>query len=116
MKKLEWKDFQLAITDDRQMYYSFEFKDYEICLEPCLSGFDVAIYRIGPDERIGDLVEPKKCSDMKFPKRSIAENNRNQKNGGERFVGINGLKKGEKNMLRLRVLKLANEFYKKYNN
>ena len=105
---LKIKDFVLAITDDRKFYLSFEFKDYEICFEPCLSGYCVAIYRKGPDDRIGSLVEEKKCTDFKFKRREWVN--------GRLSFGIDGLKKGEKNMVELRALKYANEFYKKYNN
>jgi len=54
------KDFVLAITvEDRKFYRSFDFKDYEICFEACLSGYCVAIYKKGPGGRFGDLVENK---------------------------------------------------------
>lgn len=99
MKKLKFEDFELAITMDRHLYKSFEFNGYEICLEECLNGFDVAIYKLGPDERIADLVEPKKCTDFDFKKGNINKR----------------LTKGQQNMIRLRAMKFANQFYKKYN-
>lgn len=97
MANLTFKDFELAVTigENRALYYSFTFKDYEICLEKCLNGFNVAIYKVGPDERICDLVEPKKCTNFNF---------------GEKLT------KGQQNMILLRALKFANQFYKKYNN
>ncbi len=107
MDKLKFSDFVDAVTISQpaQFYLSFEFKDYELCLEKCLSGFDVALYRKGPAEQIAGLVEPKKCTDFNFKRRE-----------GKMLFGLNGLKKGERNMVILRAMKYANEFYKKYNN
>lgn len=107
MTKLNFKDFQLAITDDRKFYHSFSFRDYEICLEPCLNGFDVAIYKVGPDEGIGGLVEEKICTDFNFKRKEWTE--------GKLAFGLDGLKKGERNMLLLRAMKFANQFYIKHN-
>lgn len=105
MKKITFKDFQLAVTVSQpaKFYHSYEFDDYELCLEPCLSGFDVALYRKGPDERIAGLVEEKKCTDFNFKRRE-----------GRLLFGLDGLKKGEKNMVTLRALKYANELITKY--
>jgi len=100
---LQFKDFQHAITDDREFYYSFEKNGYEICLEQCLSGFCVAIYKFGPDEKISGLVEPKRCTEFDFAGRKYHYS-----------FGTDGLKKGEANMVRLRAMKFANIFYKKY--
>jgi len=42
-------------------YMSYEVKGFEICLEPCLNGCDVAIY----DDK-QDLLEPKVCTGLTF--------------------------------------------------
>lgn len=108
---LSIKDFAHIAFDGEGLelendYFSFTFKDYEICLEPCLSGYCVGIYVTAPDERIAKAIcEPKRCADFKFKNRE-----------GNLTFGVDGLKNGEANMVLLRAMKFANEFYKKYNN
>jgi len=48
-------------------YYSFIDKelDIEIAMEPCLSGFDVALYKIHGDMPHGTILRPKICTDDK---------------------------------------------------
>jgi hypothetical protein len=70
-----------------------------------LAGYCVGIYRKGPDDRIAGLVENKKCTNFTFKSREK-----------KLAFGVDGLKKGEKNMVELRALKFANELYKKFNN
>ena len=45
--------------DIELLYFKFMCGDIEITLEPCLNGFDVAVYK---NLR---LLEPKVCTDMK---------------------------------------------------
>jgi len=90
------KDFKIVYTEDGGHYFSYRRAVYEICLEACANGYDVAVYKSG------NLQKPKKCTDFKFKSDSIN-------------FGINGLKKGEANMVLLRALKFANEFYKLIN-
>ena len=102
MIKLE--DFnQVAFDEEGKLlakdYFSYKCGDFEICLEPCLNGYDVAIYR-GEQK---DIVGEKKCTNFDFGDRGL------------RF-GIDGLKKGQANMVLLRAVKLANEFHKKFIN
>lgn len=52
---MKLKNFTLK-SDPR--YYSYVYGNKEICLEPCLNGFDVAIYENQ------SLLEPKVCTDI----------------------------------------------------
>lgn len=102
---LKFDEFERVQFGNGEHYLYKNFGDYQICLEPCLSGYCVAIYRVGPDEQIIGLVCPKKCTDFKFKSREM-----------ELAFGIDGLKKGESNMVILRAMKFANEFYKSFIN
>lgn len=98
------KDFLLV--GDVKPYYSKYFNNngnlYNICLEPCMSGFCVAVYvRVGTGA--WEIIGEKKCTNFNFGDRGL------------RF-GVEGLKQGQANMVLLRALKFANEFYKKFNN
>lgn len=57
---LELQDFQIANQNDEVKYYKYEFDKYQICIEPCLNGFDVAIY----DTENLSLLEPKRCTNV----------------------------------------------------
>ena len=87
-------------------YFNKNGNLYNVCLEPCLNGFDVAIY-VRQGDGAWEICEPKKCTDFKFKRKMIP---------GKLEFGIDGLKKGEANMVLLRAMKFANEFYKKFNN
>lgn len=55
MKELTFADFVKL-----DGYMTFKNDKFEICLEPCLNGCDVAIYDLEQN-----LLEPKKCTDLK---------------------------------------------------
>ena len=55
MKKIEAKDFVKVPLG----YLSYKKGDIEIALEPCLNGYDVAVYNDM------ELLEPKRCTDVK---------------------------------------------------
>ena len=63
---LQLKDFEFINGFNGRHYFSWKSGEIEICLEPCMNGYDVAIYRFGPDERIAGIIEPKKCTDFNF--------------------------------------------------
>lgn len=98
------KDF--VLVGEIKPYYANYFNKngnlYSLCLEPCLNGFDVAIY-VRQGQGAWEIIEPKKCTDFNFGDRGLQ-------------FGIEGLKQGQANMVLLRALKFANEFYKKFNN
>lgn len=102
---LSIKDFHKEEIATGGHYLAKSFGPFEICLEPCLSGYCVAIYGNGYDGIAEGLLEEKKCTAFKFKSR--------EKN---LTFGVDGLKNGEANMVLLRAMKFANEFYKKYNN
>lgn len=54
--KFTKKHFIKIELDERQHYYSFGVPGFEICLEPCVEGFEVAIYEDG------NLVGEKHCT------------------------------------------------------
>ena len=64
--KLKFRNFEVKFLSpeisDLTHYFSSEItirrKIYEVCLEPCLNGFDVAVY----DDL--NLVLPKKCTNL----------------------------------------------------
>ncbi len=58
MKTLTLKDFKPKVVADTLTYFSYEFSAFEICLEPCLNGFDIALYRNQ------NLVFDKICTDL----------------------------------------------------
>lgn len=59
--KISKNDFN-RVDNEGTPYWSFIKDNYEICLELCFSGFDVAIYRID-GEGVMDLAEPKICTE-----------------------------------------------------
>lgn len=96
MIKIENKEFT-----EKQGYYSLEFGNYELTLEPCLNGFDVAIY-----DNYGNLLEPKKCTKttLKPEKTEYRSLNRvtGELNDNFRLVAIP------------KALIIASKIYKKY--
>jgi len=65
MPKLTEHDFKLGrVTRDDgsifALYLHHEFDMFQICLEVCMNGYDVAIY-----DQKKDLVEPKICTNIK---------------------------------------------------
>jgi hypothetical protein len=56
MKKLTPEDFVVKGSGD-VAWLSHEFKGYEICIEPCMNGYDVALY-----DQSRDLVGNKICT------------------------------------------------------
>lgn len=57
-KVLSRTDFFRIDLDPVHYYYSFRSEDFEICLEPCAGGFDVAAYNGKKN-----MYEPRKCTD-----------------------------------------------------
>jgi len=56
------KKEEITIKDFLKMpagYFFYKKSDIEIALEPCLNGYDVAVYRNL------ELLEPKRCTDIK---------------------------------------------------
>jgi len=58
---LTLKDFKEETVHDKWYYYSMKKDGFELTLEPCLGGFDVALYF---DKQ---LHSPKICTDIKHP-------------------------------------------------
>ena len=84
-------------------YISYKFGKFEICLEPCLNGFCVAIY-----DNKQNLLEPKKCTKLTLKPDQLS-NVVIHRNSGEvhdnyRVVAIP------------KALAIANKLYKKYKN
>lgn len=40
-------------------YYSYKTDEFELCIEPCLNGFDVSLYNLNQD-----LIYPKQCTNL----------------------------------------------------
>jgi hypothetical protein len=61
MKQLTRYDFNIYYLDDDPLkkYFSYKEPGIEICLEPCLNGFDVALY----DDK-QNLLLPKQCTNI----------------------------------------------------
>lgn len=49
--------------DEYHYYYSFGVPGFEICLEPCAAGFDVAIYAADEEPEFRVTAEPKRCTE-----------------------------------------------------
>lgn len=56
--KFKREHFIRIDLDKEHYYYSFGVPGFEICLEPCAAGFDVAIY--GEHK---EMLEPRRCTD-----------------------------------------------------
>lgn len=50
-------EFKYIPINDYDGYYSYRGDGYELCLEPCLNGFDVGLY-----SHEGELLFPVKCT------------------------------------------------------
>lgn len=62
--KLKREQFKRIDLDPDHYYYSFAVPGFEICLEPCATGFDVAVYADdAEDPEIKSVLEPKKCTE-----------------------------------------------------
>ena len=58
-KGITFADFKTIILDGGTGYMSYKNAKFEICLEPCMNGCDVAIYDLS-----GELLEDKYCTDI----------------------------------------------------
>lgn len=58
MRRLELSDFKKEYLATGY-YYSYKTDKNEVCLEPCLNGFDVAIYDLSQN-----LIGAKTCTNM----------------------------------------------------
>lgn len=58
-EELTVSDFIMIGNWNEPYYFSYEWRNiYEICIEPCFNGFDIAIYRSK------HLLEPKQCTNL----------------------------------------------------
>ena len=55
---LSMNEFELVHLENQSFYYSYKQGFFEICLEPCLNGFDIGIY----DGAFP--IEPKLCTNI----------------------------------------------------
>lgn len=60
--KLKLEQFKRIDLDPDHHYYRFRVQGFEICLEPCAAGFDVAIYAEDEEPEFKSTVEPKQCT------------------------------------------------------
>jgi len=56
--QLKPSDFERVEVDKEHYYLGYKKDNIELCLEPCLDGFDVALYENG------ELLYPKECTKM----------------------------------------------------
>ena len=56
--ELLFTDFKKIMIDEEYQYRAWNSGDIQICLEPCLEGCDVAIYKDGC------IMEPKYCTKL----------------------------------------------------
>lgn len=61
--KLKREQLKRIDLDPDHYYYSFAVPGFELCLEPCAAGFDVAIYAGDEDPEFKSALEPKKCTE-----------------------------------------------------
>jgi len=61
------KDFERREASGFAFYLGHDFDEYEICLEPCMNGYCVAIYKGG--EIVSE--EPKRCTNLKSPRGTV---------------------------------------------
>jgi hypothetical protein len=90
MKPLSPTDFKKITLEGGYSYFSYKHPNFEICLEPCLNGFDVAIYS---NEQ--ELLDSKQCTDMELP---------------------DAMDKTSQFIVIARALKIANELMNKHSN
>lgn len=60
-QELKREQFKRIDLDSYHYYYSFGVPGFEICLEPCAAGFDVAVY-YAEEPEFRSTVEPKQCT------------------------------------------------------
>lgn len=69
MQKITIDDFQIITDEQDNYYYSYQFTSndvkYELCLECCFSGFDVALYKVAVKDLDYELVAQKVCTEHK---------------------------------------------------
>ena len=58
-KELSTSSFKRIGGMGNQGYFSYKDDKYEICLEPCMNGYEVAIYDLRQD-----LLKPKICTNL----------------------------------------------------
>ena len=93
MKKLTLKDFEITEFMGLQ-FYLYDDGTYEVMLEPCFNGFDIAIYN-----KNKDLIIPEKICLGKYIKRE---------------KGCNSIKNWQQmNKLQL-AIEIANEAYHEF--
>lgn len=63
LHELKREHFIRVDLDKDHHYYSFGINEiFEICLEPCAAGFDVALFTCVSDPTMRSLIEPKQCT------------------------------------------------------
>ncbi len=64
MKPIYFEDFKhtFSPSGSGSFWYSWKGDGVEICLEPCINGFDVAVYDLNMN-----LLEPKHCLNLTPP-------------------------------------------------
>ena len=66
MQELIFEDFEKIVDEEGMYYYSYHFVSnnirYEICLECCFSGFDVALYKSANKDIDNILMTKKICT------------------------------------------------------
>lgn len=79
-RKITKKDFKKFVGDIHYFYY-FEYNNlgYEVTLEPCLNGFDVALYNRDIRARRYELVTEKFCTNLRGYKFEIKDYERDDK-------------------------------------
>lgn len=64
--ELQLDDFALVNTSDGHYYFQFCDPTFEVCLEPCLNGFDIGVYLMtDKDEPYRSSVLDKECTNFK---------------------------------------------------
>lgn len=59
MKELTLKDFKRIPLEKFSSYLSYKDQKQEVCLEPCLNGYEAAVYDLNQN-----LVKPKVCTNI----------------------------------------------------
>jgi len=88
--RFERKEFIRIDLDPEHYYYSFGVPGFEICLEPCAAGFDVAMYENGI------LSQAKRCT-----------------KSGDYLESVGALFGERKEMDWIKALEIANELMEK---
>lgn len=61
MKTLELSDFTLCMLESGQTYFSYKEDDFELCIETCLNGNDIAVYH-----NKSQFATEKVCTNLNF--------------------------------------------------